>query len=89
MNRLSNHEKLVPMTPRCSCGSCEFEQKELRKTGVVVKNARVFYNNAPPTSDVGFVCVQCGKLVPRKDAARIVQIPGFKSLFRNNTQRLN
>lgn len=86
MNRLMNHPKLsniVKMLPRCRhCGNDGFVQKELRKTGVVLKGNQVCYFGADPTSDVGFICQKCGKLMPAIDAAKVAVSPGFRSIFK-------
>ncbi len=88
MNRLTQYRNVVNLTPRCQgCGGCHFEQKELRKTGISVKDGKVIYSSAAMTADVGFVCGDCGKMVPRADAARIVQLPGFTSQFRKDIKK--
>jgi hypothetical protein len=87
MNRIAHiNDKLISLTPRCQhCGSANFDQKELRKTGLKIEAGRVIYTNASPTADVGFCCADCGKLVPRRDAARLVRLPGFSSRFKDKT----
>lgn len=86
MNRLANHPKLtsnvINMLPRCrNCGSDSFEQKELKRTGMRVKGNRVIYVGREASSDVGFICLCCGKLLPAVDAIKISISPGFKTLF--------
>jgi hypothetical protein len=66
--------------PVCSCGSCSFIQKELKKTGLVIKNGKLVYGKPTPAL-VGFICAKCGELMSAEDAKKIAKSDDFLSAF--------